>query len=309
MRNKNENKLYKVYCHTNKINGKKYIGITCRTLNERWRHGEGYIGQPFYSAINKYGWNGFKHEILFENVTCEYACNKEIELIKEYKTYNNKFGYNADMGGFTGYYFTEEQKNKASKRFSGGNNPMSKKVYCDGMIFQCLEDCARFYNKTPNTISNWINGKNGIPNKFKNMNLRYIGEIPKYKIRQKYGMNRKTICDGVVFNTATDCANYYNIKPSTMTKWLNGTNKIPIEYLNMGLKYLDKEQNTNVINEEDNRKTKLKCIEINKEFNSISECIEYFKKELDLKLFSSEISRIINNKRKSTKGYTFTKIS
>ena len=44
---------YKVYIHTNQINGKKYIGLTKQTCEERWRHdGTGYKSQiKFYRAI------------------------------------------------------------------------------------------------------------------------------------------------------------------------------------------------------------------------------------------------------------------
>ena len=44
---------YCLYRHRNKINGKVYIGITCRTTNHRWgRNGDGYKLQPiFYGAI------------------------------------------------------------------------------------------------------------------------------------------------------------------------------------------------------------------------------------------------------------------
>lgn len=55
------------------------------------------------NAINKYGWNNIEHVILFEGLTQEEACNKEIELIAEYKTnihrYGNKYGYNMTDGG------------------------------------------------------------------------------------------------------------------------------------------------------------------------------------------------------------------
>ena len=42
-----ERKWY-VYCHTNKINGKKYIGITSQVPEERWRYGAGYKNQVVF---------------------------------------------------------------------------------------------------------------------------------------------------------------------------------------------------------------------------------------------------------------------
>ena len=58
-------KVWCIYMHTNKINGKKYIGQTFQNIEYRWRQdGSGYKGQPFYNAIEKYGWDNFEHKIL-----------------------------------------------------------------------------------------------------------------------------------------------------------------------------------------------------------------------------------------------------
>ena len=47
-----EENTYCVYMHTLKVDGRKYIGITCRRPNKRWRNGDGYKKQPyFYNAI------------------------------------------------------------------------------------------------------------------------------------------------------------------------------------------------------------------------------------------------------------------
>ena len=94
-----------VYKHTNKTNGKVYIGITRTSVDRRWRNGEGYVLQTyFYNAIKKYGWDGFSHKILFDGLTAEEAIEKEKELIAFYKSnyrrYTNPvFGYNATDGG------------------------------------------------------------------------------------------------------------------------------------------------------------------------------------------------------------------
>ena len=93
-------KTWKVYIHINKINNKKYIGITSENNpNKRWKNGAGYKKQIFYNAIQKYGWNNFQHKILYQNLTETEAKQKEIELIALYNTNNNLYGYNQTKGG------------------------------------------------------------------------------------------------------------------------------------------------------------------------------------------------------------------
>ena len=106
-------KTFCVYMHTNKINGKKYIGQTCQTLLQRCgKNGEKYICCPvFFKAITKYGWENFDHEILFDNLTKTEADKKEADLIKEYKTQEKRHGYNLKDGGSRGE-LDEETKRK-----------------------------------------------------------------------------------------------------------------------------------------------------------------------------------------------------
>lgn len=107
---------YSVYCHTNKINGKKYIGITKMKPSRRWLNGEGYKkSRHFYLAIQKYGWDNFEHDILFENLTKQEACQREIELIKLFKTTNQEYGYNISSGGQSGAAGTTRDKELVEK--------------------------------------------------------------------------------------------------------------------------------------------------------------------------------------------------
>lgn len=121
MTTKNCTRLFVVYCHTNKLNGYRYIGITCQEPSTRWGYnGNNYKqSQPYFAAaINKYGWNNFTHEILYNGLTVEEAHKKEIELIKKYNTYAydpDSKGYNLTRGGFGGVkYLTEEARRKAT---------------------------------------------------------------------------------------------------------------------------------------------------------------------------------------------------
>lgn len=129
---KNIDNEYVVYCHTNRINGKKYIGKSCN-VNARWS-GDGreylYKGRNkpttvFANAIKKYGWDSFEHIILRDCLTNEEACYWESYYIDLYKTnvniYGSKYGYNMTSGGdgSPGRKYSEEAIEKMRKSHLG----------------------------------------------------------------------------------------------------------------------------------------------------------------------------------------------
>lgn len=119
---------YIIYKHTNKINGKSYIGLTQQNPKKRFKHGTGYPkrDQPlFHKAIEKYGWENFETEILEANIqTRELANEREIYWIAFYHTwiYDPECnGYNALPGGNSnpGHVQTVETRAKISQKLRG----------------------------------------------------------------------------------------------------------------------------------------------------------------------------------------------
>ena len=85
-----------VYMHEHRESGKKFIGITNQKPTNRWDNGRGYERCPrFYPAIQADGWDAFRHEILFTNLTQAEAELLEIELISKYGTQDPARGYNS----------------------------------------------------------------------------------------------------------------------------------------------------------------------------------------------------------------------
>lgn len=109
---------YKLYLHTTP-NGKMYFGITCQKVEVRWQNGRGYIGNDhFTKAINKYGWNNIEHLVLADNLTKEEACHYEEVLIAYFDTTNREKGYNHSSGGELNLH-SEETKRKMSEAHKG----------------------------------------------------------------------------------------------------------------------------------------------------------------------------------------------
>lgn len=88
--------LYKI---TNKINGKKYIGIT-NSFKRRFReHKRNHSPNSLIcKAIQKYGQENFIFEVLKENLSIESACELEQEYIKKEDCLVPN-GYNISKGG------------------------------------------------------------------------------------------------------------------------------------------------------------------------------------------------------------------
>ena len=112
---------YSIYCHTNKLNGKKYIGQTKQSLERRFEKGRAYKHCVlFYKAIQKYGWKNFEHEILETNLSLEDANVREAYYISLYCLTDPQKGYNIYTGGKNfKHIITEETKSKISETKKG----------------------------------------------------------------------------------------------------------------------------------------------------------------------------------------------
>lgn len=158
------NNNYYVYKHTNKINGKVYIGITCQKPKQRWGgNGYRYSEQRFGYAISKYGWDGFKHEILYEGLSETQAKIIEVSLIHYYKSTNPKYGYNVSEGGDI---VSEETRKKISEANKGANNPNYGKRGAETSMYgrTHTEEAKAKISEANSGVNNYLYGKTGFDN-------------------------------------------------------------------------------------------------------------------------------------------------
>lgn len=126
---------------------------------------------------------------------------------------------------------------------AGGKNPRARKVVCDGITFDCIEDCAKHFGVGCGAMKMWLRGKNKMPEKFYEMGLQYEGQSVLYNIQsglrrgENHPNSKKIFCDGKIFDTLASCAKYLGVKPATMCAWLKGRNSMPQKFKDMGLAY------------------------------------------------------------------------
>lgn len=134
---------YSVYLLTNKVNNKKYVGMTSfEDPNDRWKNGKGYKkGQYIRNSIDKHGWDGFEHEVVYSGLTKDDAESKEIDLIAELNLTNRELGYNISHGGSTpmkGRKHTKEARRKLSEAGKGKKWTESQREYMSNLWKGCI---------------------------------------------------------------------------------------------------------------------------------------------------------------------------
>lgn len=189
-----------VYIVTNKVNGKRYIGVTSgplrRRIREHFCHAQKQRNNgAFYRAIRKYGKDCFEWSVLVECENCTLALSEEIRLIKEMEPeYNSTLGGDGRLGGYLtdegrlaislfhkgkqwglGRTLSEESKSlireknltpEAKERWSKsshlGPKSMAKKVQCidDGALFESASAAARVYGVSRSALIELCLGKN-----------------------------------------------------------------------------------------------------------------------------------------------------
>lgn len=108
-----------IYCITNKANGKRYIGQTTRTLQERLKghfYSKGRNGCRLLSAaIAKYGRQSFSAEVLASASSQVELDELEVDQIKRFDTTDRLIGYNIAVGGGGGKQAPETIALRVSK--------------------------------------------------------------------------------------------------------------------------------------------------------------------------------------------------
>ena len=210
--------MYTVYQHKNKINGKVYIGITSRKPEERWgNNGCNYKTSPhFYSAIQKYGWDNFEHNILFTNLLKEQACEKEQELIKYYNSMDKEFGYNSTSGGEF-FVMNKETKEKISKAMMGNKN---------GLGYVCSKEKKRKISEAQKGRQFTKEHKQKLSDSAKNRHVP-CSEEKKKKLSQNYPNKRKVYCEelNMIFESVQECGRYLNAPATNISKVCSGKGK------------------------------------------------------------------------------------
>lgn len=116
-------KITGIYCITNKINNKKYIGLS-EDICTRWKHHRHYLNKGIHDneylqrAWDKYGEENFEFKIL---TVCKPEELNELEIyyIDKFDTFNNRNnGYNLQSGGEYSEPSLETRK-KISEKLTG----------------------------------------------------------------------------------------------------------------------------------------------------------------------------------------------
>lgn len=112
--------MARLYCVTNRENGKMYVGQTARSVQERWsRHVYAAASASklkFHRAIRKYGAGNFDVVELFQYPTLEDALHAEMILVASLDLISG--GYNSAPGGSVSPMLSPEvsARNAAARR-------------------------------------------------------------------------------------------------------------------------------------------------------------------------------------------------
>lgn len=183
-----------IYKITNLLNDKVYIGQTTQELKVRLSNHKCNRRSLISKALNKYGENNFKVEIIDTANSKEELDEKEIYWIRFYNCISPK-GYNLTFGGegTVGYHLSKETKEK---------------------------------------ISNANKGKKMTVESRKAISVGHIGlklsEETKIRISEHMSTKRKVKCveTGEVFDSVTSACKKYSLDKSTVCAVCNGRRKM-----------------------------------------------------------------------------------
>lgn len=243
-----ENRNYSVYIHTNRINGKVYIGVTKNDLRRRTgANGTNYRQCTYFNnAIKKYGWDNFSHEIFDDHLTKEEASELERFLVSFHQSNIRENGYNIQPGGLHAGGMSPE----GFERFISASKEANKKPVVsfsrDGkrlMWFDSAQSAADYYGVSHGSVDHALRQGN---HTCKNMLFRWAADVQDFvdmsedylneHVRVRHYKNGKPCrCKSVVlfdaagkriceFESSLECAKYLGVYHGCVSNVINGRN-------------------------------------------------------------------------------------
>ncbi|MGL5713880.1 MAG: GIY-YIG nuclease family protein [Paraclostridium sp.] len=202
----------KIYKITNMINGNIYIGATKLELEERIRmhfnHARTIKKQKIHIAMNEYGFNNFKIELLEEVKNGKIAENFYIKKFLEqgFTLYNEQ-----KKSCISTCFYSYDIHSKVIEK----HEKVDSKIYNPGRVSEVL-------NKTKSIVNN----KKYERFSYKNKLWSYENNEENWNILLKKNKNKTTMCNpkkvriietGVIFNSQKEANEYFG-SPSRSTK-------------------------------------------------------------------------------------------
>lgn len=122
----------------------------------------------------------------------------------------------------------------------------SKRVECDGVIYNTMRECSREIGISISNISIYLRQKR-LPKNLYDRKLKivednfeeyaYFTEEDVNKNKCETNRNKKVTCENRIFKNTTDCARYYGEKSHRLQMYLSGKTKMPLEWYERGLRF------------------------------------------------------------------------
>lgn len=213
--------MYKVYQITNIINGTKYIGFTSKDIDVRFeQHCSRKNCTKMRYAIDKYGKDNFKIEVLVNFVNREDALNFENTAINAFNTLHPN-GYNLSEGGIAPKMSTETRIKMSNSQKARPQRPPMSQVQKNKISKTRME---RGIKQSPETILKMLETK-------KRNNKPMPEGFGKKISERQMGVNNpsakavRCLNDGLTFDTIKQASDYYNIPNINIIAMLKGRNK------------------------------------------------------------------------------------
>lgn len=317
-----------IYCITNLINGKKYVGQRKKTVEKS----KSYYGSGVYikRSIKKYGKDNFKKEILevVDGDSILLLSERERFWIKTLDTMHPN-GYNLTEGGDNGYSLSDEAKQKISKTHKGKiiSEETRMKISKSQLGRVSSNKGIKLSDDVKLKISNKLKGrkldestKDKIRLKLLNMSDETKDKIRVGHFKKINKINKDTGIVEKTYNSISEASINNNINYNEISKCLIGYRKCIGNYTweyvdsknvpNYNLRLKRNPRAYTELVEKSVDKLKVQVCQIDKNtsnviniYNSIKEASE------NTNIHRSDISMCIRGKRKTSGGYVWKKFS